>query len=162
MNDRSDPSHHERTLLPRSYISLLIRKTSTYITARAVPDSVGHDLERRVDAVDVVGRGAAVAAQQFPTVFTHSAKFHVVVLLLLLDPLTLLAGKKTTISFRQTWKITSHDTLIKNEYISSWYKEKIKILAFDKYFLLFLIHFKRMNISAIDRKEKNPEYISFW
>ena len=88
--DRIDLTTH-RTM---SYDSLLIRKMLTYITARAVPDSVGHDLEGRVDAVDVVGRGAAVAAQQFPAVFTHSAKFHVVVLLLLLDPLTLLAGKK--------------------------------------------------------------------
>ena len=37
MKDRSDnPSHHERTLLPRSYISLLIRRVTSYSSKVAV------------------------------------------------------------------------------------------------------------------------------
>lgn len=50
--------------------------------ARAQPLPVGYLGQRRVQAVDVVGGRAGVAAQQLPSVFTHSAELHVVVLLL--------------------------------------------------------------------------------
>lgn len=50
--------------------------------AGADPLSVGDLGERRVQAVDVVGRGARVAAQQLPAVFAHPAELHVVVVLL--------------------------------------------------------------------------------
>lgn len=74
--------------------------------ARTQPLPVGNLGQRRVQAVDVVGGRAGVAAQQLPSVFTHPAELHVVVLLLAgrlflllilvfglpLDPLLLLRG----------------------------------------------------------------------
>lgn len=61
--------------------------------AGADPLSVGDLWERRVQAVDVIGRGARVAAQQLSSVFAHPAELHVVVVLLHLSgvPVVLLA-----------------------------------------------------------------------
>lgn len=56
--------------------------TLTHRAAGADPLSVGDLGERRVEAVDVVRRGARVAAEQLSSVFTHSAELHVVVVLL--------------------------------------------------------------------------------
>lgn len=50
--------------------------------AGADPLSVGDLWERRVQAVDVVGRRTRVAAQQLSSVFAHPAELHVVVVLL--------------------------------------------------------------------------------
>lgn len=50
---------------------------------RAQPLAVGDLGQRRVEAMDVVGGGAGVAAQQLATVFAHAAELHVVVVLLL-------------------------------------------------------------------------------
>ena len=46
------------------------------------PLAVGYLRKRRVKAVDVVGGRAGVTAQQLPTIFTHSAELHVIVLFL--------------------------------------------------------------------------------
>ena len=46
------------------------------------PLSVGDLGQRRVQAVDVIRRGAGVAAQQLATIFANSTELHVVVLLL--------------------------------------------------------------------------------
>lgn len=50
--------------------------------ARTQPLPVGYLGERRVEAVDVVGRRAGVTTQQLSSIFTHSAKLHVVILFL--------------------------------------------------------------------------------
>lgn len=50
--------------------------------AGADPLPVGDLGERRVEAVDVVRRGARVAAEQLSAIFTNSAELHVVVVLL--------------------------------------------------------------------------------
>jgi len=76
--------------------------------ARTQPLPVGDLGQRRVEAVDVVGGRAGVAAQQLPSVFTHPAELQVVVLFLAyrlllflllilslpLDPLFLLEGRR--------------------------------------------------------------------
>lgn len=69
-------------------MSFYIPRPSTRTTpgahraAGADPLPVGDLGERRVQAVDVVGRGARVAAEQLPSVFAHPAELHVVVVLL--------------------------------------------------------------------------------
>lgn len=46
------------------------------------PLAVGYLRKRRVEAVNVVGGRAGVTAQQLSTIFTNSAKLHVVILFL--------------------------------------------------------------------------------
>lgn len=46
------------------------------------PLPVGYLRKRRVETVNVVGRWAGVTAQQLATIFTNSAKLHVVILFL--------------------------------------------------------------------------------
>lgn len=50
--------------------------------ARTQPLPVGYLGQRWVEAVDVVGRWAGVTTQQLSSIFTHSAKLHVVILFL--------------------------------------------------------------------------------
>lgn len=81
---------------------------NTHSTARAEPFTVWDLGQRRVEAMQVVGGRAGVAAEQFAAVFAHAAELHVVVLLLLaaalllvvlvvlrlpLDPLLFLEGQ---------------------------------------------------------------------
>lgn len=63
---------------------------NTHSTARAEPFTVWDLGQRRVEAVQVVGGGAGVAAEQLPAVLAHAAELHVVVLLLLAAALLLL------------------------------------------------------------------------
>lgn len=56
---------------------------NTHCTARAEPFTVWYFWQRRVQAVEVVGGRAGVAAQQLPSVLTDPAELHVVILLLL-------------------------------------------------------------------------------
>lgn len=55
----------------------------TYLAAGADPFSIRDFGERRVEAVDVVGGGAGVTAQQLSSILAHPAEFNVVVILLL-------------------------------------------------------------------------------
>ena len=67
MKDRSgDPSHHERTLLPRSYISLLcVQLITTTGFAYLPPDVVaGRVLQGRLAQVEDVGRVAVTSVQR--------------------------------------------------------------------------------------------------
>lgn len=59
-----------------------MRASGAHHAARTQPLPVRYLGQRRVQAVDVVGGRAGVTAQQLPSVFTHSAELHVVVLLL--------------------------------------------------------------------------------
>lgn len=54
----------------------------THHAAWAQPLPIGYLRQWRVEAVDMVGGGAGVTAQQLPSVFTHSAELQVVVLFL--------------------------------------------------------------------------------
>lgn len=54
----------------------------THHASRTQPLPVGDLWQRRVEAVDVVGRWACVATQQLSSILTHSAKLHVVILFL--------------------------------------------------------------------------------
>lgn len=56
---------------------------STHLAAGADPFSIRDFGERRVEAVDVVGGGAGVTAQQLSSILAHPAEFNVVVILLL-------------------------------------------------------------------------------
>lgn len=82
-------------------------RRNTHSTARAEPFTVWDLGQRRVEAVQVVGGGAGVAAEQLAAVLAHATELHVVVLLFLaaalllvvlvvlrlpLDPLLLLEG----------------------------------------------------------------------
>lgn len=64
-------------------------RRNTHSTARAEPFTVWDLGQRRVEAVQVVGRGAGVAAEQLAAVLAHAAELHVVVLLLLAAALVL-------------------------------------------------------------------------
>lgn len=63
-----------------------MRREKPHRAAGADPLPVGDLGQRRVQAVDVVGGGAGVAAQQLPAVFAHATELHVVVVVLLLRP----------------------------------------------------------------------------
>ena len=63
---------------------------NTHSTARAEPFTVWDLGQRRVEAVQVVGGGAGVAAEQLAAILAHSAELHVVILLLLAASLLLL------------------------------------------------------------------------
>lgn len=63
------------------------RLLETHRAAGADPLSVGDLWEWRVEAVDVVGRGAGVATEELSSVFTHPAELHVMVVLLHLSSL---------------------------------------------------------------------------
>lgn len=54
---------------------------NTHCTARAEPFTVWYLWQGRVQAVQVVGRWARVAAQQLPSILTDTAELHVVILL---------------------------------------------------------------------------------
>lgn len=56
---------------------------STHLAAGADPLSVGDLRERGVKAVDVVGGGASVTAEQLSTILTYTAKLDVVIVFLL-------------------------------------------------------------------------------
>lgn len=58
-------------------------RLGAHLAAGADPLSVGNLGERRVQAVDVVGGGAGVTAEQLSAVLTHSAELNVVVVFLL-------------------------------------------------------------------------------
>ena len=66
MKDRSDdPSHHERTLLPRSYISLLCAQLITTGFAYLPPDVVaGRVLQGRLAQVEDVSRVPVTSVQR--------------------------------------------------------------------------------------------------
>lgn len=57
-------------------------KSLTYCTAGTEPFAIGNLRKWWVQAVDVVGRGTGVTAQQFSTVLANSAELHVMVILL--------------------------------------------------------------------------------
>jgi len=63
---------------------------SDHLAAGADPLSVGDLGERRVEAVDVVGRRAGVTTQKLSSIFTNSAELHVVIVLLHLSYLSCL------------------------------------------------------------------------
>lgn len=63
---------------------------NTHCTARAEPFTVWYFRQRRVQTVQVIGRRAGVTAQQLPAILTHTAKLHVVILLLFASFLVLL------------------------------------------------------------------------
>jgi hypothetical protein len=50
--------------------------------AWAQPLPIGYLRQGRVEAVDMIGGGAGVTAQQLPSIFTHSAELQVVILFL--------------------------------------------------------------------------------
>lgn len=56
---------------------------NTHLAAGADPLSIRDFGERRVEAVDVVGGGAGVTAQQLPAILAHPAELNVVVVLFL-------------------------------------------------------------------------------
>lgn len=56
---------------------------NTHLAAGADPLSIRDFGERRVEAVDVVGGGAGVTAQQLPSILAHPAELNVVVVLFL-------------------------------------------------------------------------------
>lgn len=62
----------------------------THRTSRAVPLSVRNHFHWWIETMDVIGRGTGVTAEELAAVLTDATELHVVVLLLLLDPLTLL------------------------------------------------------------------------
>lgn len=55
----------------------------THLAAGADPFSVGDLRKRRIEAVDVVGGGAGVTAEQLSPILTHTAKLDVVIVFLL-------------------------------------------------------------------------------
>lgn len=56
---------------------------NTHLAAGADPFSIRDFRERRVEAVDVVGGGAGVTAQQLPSILAHPAELNVVVVFFL-------------------------------------------------------------------------------
>lgn len=64
-------------------------RCNTHCTAWAEPFTVRDLRQRRVEAVQVVGRRAGVTAQELAAVLAHAAELHVVILLLLAAALLL-------------------------------------------------------------------------
>ena len=78
MKDRpDDPSHHERTLLPRSYISLLVRVTGmqylSCLESEEPPEQQDDALdgEQAAQEVDLFRRDAVLYALSNFKVFNH-------------------------------------------------------------------------------------------
>lgn len=64
-------------------------RCNTHCTAWAEPFTVRDLRQRRVEAVQVVGRRTGITAQELATVLAHSAELHVVILLFLAAALLL-------------------------------------------------------------------------